>query len=178
MSAITPRTEKRIRVSRVAWTVGAITLIGSLSMALVGCAPERIIPMPVPSYTYTPSPSASASAIPIVTVVPKFFPDGTAAQNKDYFDYVNETFLLKNSNPGGKELINNLVAAGFDKSKMQVTPDKTAVFAIRADAIEFSVLFGDTCLIGDASAQGYRSILGPAVGDGTCLVGKTRPINW
>ncbi len=141
---------------------------------LAACAPERSAPMPVPTVLQSTSPSAS----PAPDTTPKLVPGGDAEQNKPYFDFVNEALIASNSSPLGKDLIDNLVAAGFDKSKMEVTPDKTEVFRINADAIEFSVLLGDTCLIGEVSAQGYRSIIGPPVDTNKCLVGKTRPIDW
>ncbi len=145
-----------------------------LVLALSACAPERHTPMPVPTVFQ----SASPSATPIPDKNPELVPGGDAEQNKPYFDFVNQALIASNSSPLGRDIIDNLVAAGFDKSKMEVTPDKTEVFRINADAIEFSVLFGDTCLIGEVSAQGYRSIIGPPVDTNKCLVGKTRTINW
>ncbi|MBX3087322.1 MAG: hypothetical protein KF742_02430 [Cryobacterium sp.] len=130
--------------------------------------------MPVPPVVESSSPSAS----PAPQKNPQLVPGGGAEQNKPYFDFVNQALIAKKRNPVGKEIIDNLVAAGFDKSKMEVTPDKTEVFRVNADAIEFSVLFEDACLIGEVSAQGYRSIIGPPVDTDRCLVGKTRPIDW
>ncbi|MBX3089112.1 MAG: hypothetical protein KF772_00825 [Cryobacterium sp.] len=159
-------------VSRSA--VAASTVL-ALVFALSACAPERDeVPMPVPEIVQSSDPSAS----PTPQNDPELVAGGTAEQNRAYFDFVNQALLSKKHNPVGKEIIDNLVSAGFDKSKMEVTPDKTEVFRINADAIEFSILFDDTCLIGEVSAQGYRSIIGPPVDTNKCLVGKTRPINW
>ena len=79
----------------------------------------------------------------------------------------------------GRAYIDALVAAGFDKAAMQVTPDETTVHN-PAETLMFSVKWGDQCLIGQ---------VGPATGDpatavvdvtadGLCLIGKTRPIDW
>ena len=79
----------------------------------------------------------------------------------------------------GRAYIDALVAAGFDKTTMQVTQDKTTV-GNPAESLQFSVRWGDECLIGQVGpATGTPvTVVAPALAEGTCLVGRTRPIDW
>jgi hypothetical protein len=70
-----------------------------------------------------------------------------------------------------------LAAGGFDKSTMQVTADTTSI-GRDADSVQFSVLWGQDCLIGQVSGAGYTSQTAPVLGTGACLVGSTRAIDW
>ncbi|KHK98957.1 hypothetical protein LK09_04065 [Microbacterium mangrovi] len=80
----------------------------------------------------------------------------------------------------GRAYVDALVKAGFAKSAMQVTNDRSTV-GNPAESIQFSVRWKDgQCLVGQ---------VGPATGDpvtvvvaglpgGKCLIGDTRPITW
>ncbi len=97
--------------------------------------------------------------------------------NKPYFDSVIDALLAQNSAPGGRRTIDALVAAGFDKANMQLTPDTTTL-GRNADSVLFSVRIGAQCLLGQFSGSQYTSSVQAALTNGTCLVGKTRSINW
>lgn len=153
-----------------------VLVIVALAGALTACAPDRGTTMPVPLPTSSPGNTNGPSAEP--NPDPTLLPGGTALANRGYFDFVNNRLLAVNPNPAGRAIIDNLVAAGFDKAAMQVTADTTAVLNGPADSIEFSVLTSDECLIGQFAGGTYRSLIGPALPDGACLVGKTRPIDW
>jgi len=142
-----------------------------LSVAgLAGCTSSTPTPKPTTSTrTSTPSPTPS--------VAPTMVPNGTAEQEKPFFDSVNATLIAANGSANGREIIDNLVAAGFAKADMQVTPDKTAIGGT-VDSILFSVKIGGECLLGQRSGAGYTSSVQKALADGTCLIGKTRPIDW
>ena len=161
---------------RVARHAVACVTAGVAALLLTGCVSAAPTPTPTTSSSATPSPSASAIEVP--EIAPTLLPGGTALANKDYFDYVNRKLLDKDQNAGGRAIVDNLIDAGFDKTLMQVTPDKTEVMRIDADSIQFSVLAIDKCLIGQISSNGYQSVIGPPVSDGVCLAGKTRPIDW
>ena len=70
-------------------------------------------------------------------------------------------------------------AAGFDKAAMQVTRD-TSTVGNPAESIQFSVRWGDECLVGQVGpATGDPvTVVVPGLAEGTCLVGETRPIDW
>ncbi len=140
-------------------------LIVVLALALAGCSEQPTVPMPLPSA----SPSASASAVP----------DDSAAGQKELFDSTNTaTFTATGGvNPGGRAFIDALVAAGFDRTTMQVTPDKTAI-SLDADNVQFSVIVKGECLVGQFGNVGYQSAILPLLSTGACLVGNTRPIDW
>jgi len=145
----------------------------AFGVVLVGCAGE---PMPTP----TPSSSRSSSPTPEPTktaAVPVFRPNGSAAANQQYFDYINRTLAINQGMSSGRVIVDTLVAAGFTKADMEVTDDTTAI-NIPVDAIQVAVRFKGECLIGQFSPAGYTGILAPMLGTGTCLIGKTMPINW
>jgi len=147
-------------------------------LALTGCSGAT---------TSTPSPSAPAttavaSPTPTTPATPAaigLVPGGTAEQNLPYFDQVNRATLAANPDAKGRDFIDALVAAGFQKSDMQVTVDTTTI-GLKANSIQFAVRMGDTCLIGQngADAGGYWSQAVPVLPTGTCLIGQTRPIDW
>lgn len=156
-------------VRTIAACVAVLAMTG-----LVGCTsapPES--PTRQPAGQSSPArPSASATPEP----APELIPGGTADDNLAYFDHVNAAFLA-GGNPGGRAIIDNLVAAGFDKAAMELTADRTPLGS-EVDSVQFAVQQGDDCLIGQADADGYTSTVAPTLGAGGCLVGNTRPIDW
>lgn len=81
----------------------------------------------------------------------------------------------------GVETVNAVVAAGFDKTLMQVSFDQTQT-RLAADNIFVSVRVNEQCLIGQiiTSDKTVATSVQPAIGPdkSLCLVGKTRPIDW
>ncbi len=154
----------------------AITMIVTVGATLSACASNRdnTTPMPVPTTTTSASPNAEPQTGPDPD--PTMLPGGTALANHAYFDFINQRLLSVNNNPSGEAIISNLVAAGFAKVDMEITPDKTSQLRRPSDSIEFSVRVGDTCLIGQFEASSYVSLVGPALSGGRCLIGKTEPI--
>lgn len=142
----------------------AVLVVVVLAVTLSACAPEPVVPMPVP----TSSPSSSPSAEP----------DLSAAGQRPLFDNTNNATVEElGSAAKGRDFIDALVAAGFDKGAMQLTPDKTAI-GLDADNIQFSVQIEDECLVGQFGNTGYVSAILPAVETAGCLIGNTRPIDW
>lgn len=141
-----------------------------VAVGIAGCATNS----DAPNASTTPSASASASAAPALALVP----DGSAEDNKPFFDEVNAK-TATNADAGGRDFIDALVAAGFDKSTMEVTKDATTL-GDRAESIQFSVRWNDSCLIGQfgPAVGGYQSTVQPVLGTGLCLIGDTRPIDW
>ena len=157
----------------------ALALVLAFALVLSGCTSGTPAPTSSPSPSgfpaESPSPDASASADP--APAPSLQPGGSASDNLPYFDSVNKALLAGNPMPGGRPIVDNLVAAGFDKSMIQVTPDTTAI-GRDVDSMQFSVRFGDECLVGQASPTGYASTDGPTVAGTGCLIGITRTIDW
>ena len=87
--------------------------------------------------------------------------------------------IATNPAAGGRDFIDALVAAGFDKAAMQVTSDTTTI-GDPADSIQFAVRFQDECLVGQygPKSEGYHGAVRPMLGTGRCLDGQTRPIDW
>ena len=126
-----------------------------------------------PSATVAPTPSPTASA------AGGLVSGGTAAENLPLFEAVTAAVWASPEQVSGRAYIDALVAAGFDKSAMQVTPDQTTV-GNPAETIQFSVRWGEECLVGQVGpATGAPvAVVVPVLAEGTCLVGQTRPIDW
>ena len=57
----------------------------------------------------------------------------------------------------GRSFIDGLVAAGYSKEPMEVTPDRTSINA-QADNYQFSVRLNGTCLVGQYGGGGLREL--------------------
>lgn len=146
-------------------------LSATLGIGLVGCVESP--PMPTPTATVgTTSPSPGPTEPP----PPEIDLGGTAEENQPYFDLINRA-TVEAGGRDGRSFIDALVAAGYSKESMEVTPDRTSINA-QADNIQFSVRLNGTCLIGQYGGAGYASYAGPILADGRCLIGTTRPIDW
>jgi hypothetical protein len=157
--------------SRILVAVAAATVALA---ALAGCVQSTTAAKP----SVSSSSAASATPTPTVTATPAYLPSGTAQANKAYFDLVNTKFFAANGSALGRPIIDNLVAAGFPKAEMQVTPDKTAI-GHNVDSILFAVKIGGSCLLGQHGGGGYSSsVVAALTTGGPCLVGLTRTIDW
>ncbi len=123
--------------------------------------------------------SVAPSATPIPPQAPTLQPQGTADDNLPYFSLVVQQVWAGPERMAGRAYVDALVAAGFDKSRMQVTKDQTAI-GNAADSIQFSVAWNDACLIGQAGAAFAEpaTVVAPILEGGACLIGDTRPIDW
>lgn len=150
--------------------IGSAAIV-STALMLAGCTAA-----PAP----TPTPTVPVSATPTPTPTPTgpiIRPGASAAANQQFFDKVNTDFNAAHGMSDGKSIIDNLVAAGFRKQDMQVTTDRTSI-DLPVDSIIFSVRVKGECLIGQFSSSGYHGLIAPLLGNGLCLVGTTRPIDW
>lgn len=157
----------------------SVIVMTVLAVALVGCTAPAPMDSPTPS---TSSPSATPTPTETSTPEPSgpvFVPDGTAADNLPLFAQVVSAVWGSPDNASGRAYIDALVAAGFDKTAMQVTND-TSTVGNRAESLQFSVLWGDECLVGQvgpATGDPVAVVL-PALPEGGCLIGATRTIDW
>ncbi|GAA5029866.1 DUF6993 domain-containing protein [Microbacterium fluvii] len=161
----------------------AVPLLASSVAALLvfGLAACSATPQPTAS-TAAATPSATASDTPTPTPTPTgpvFVADGTANDNLPLFTAVVAKVWKGDDKVKGRAYINALVKAGFDKSAMQVTEDESTV-GNPAESIQFSVRWGDECLVGQvgpATGDPVTVVL-PGLAGGACLLGQTRPIDW
>lgn len=155
---------------RLATTVAVVLALGTM---LAGCTTAT--PTPVASATSV-APTAGASGVP--TAAPTFGATASTPVARTHFDAVVQNLLKTDPQPHGRDVIDALVAGGFAKSAMQLTPDQTTT-GRASDSIEFSVLWrSKDCLVGQVGAGGYGSTSAPVLGTGRCLVGTTRAIDW
>nr|WP_183501050.1 hypothetical protein [Microbacterium invictum] len=154
-----------------------LALIAGASLAvaaLAGCTP--VAPAPTAPPSTSPPPAATPTPTP---TGPVLFPDGTADDNLPLFAHVVETVAAGEDAVAGRAYVDALVAAGFDKTAMQVTNDRTTV-GNPADSIQFSVLWDGECLVGQVgpSTPAPTAVVLPELPEGGCLVGVTRDIDW
>ncbi len=157
--------------------IGGALTVAVVALVLAACA-QAPTPDDGPTSAATTA-SVSASPTPTTPPAPTLQPDGTADENLPYFTLVIQQVWAGPERMAGRAYIDALVAAGFDKSRMQVTRDQTAI-GNAADSIQFSVAWDDNCLIGQAGAAFPEptTVVLPILEGGTCLVGDTRPIDW
>ncbi len=147
-------------------------LVAGVSAAvLAGCAPEPAA---------TPTPTVTTTADPTPSAAPALVPDGSAEDNLPVFTAVAERVWGTEQRGEGRAYVDGLVAAGFDRDAMQLTPDQSTV-GNPAESIQFSVRWGEEeCLIGQVgpSTGAVVTTVMPQLAGGRCLVGATRPIDW
>lgn len=170
-----PRADLTARTRRRGVPVLAALLVAGL---LAGCTAE---PAPAPSTpaappVSTPSPATPDPAAPTTRQPDR---DGSAADNLALFTTVAESVWASPQNAEGRAYIDALVAAGFDKAAMQITDDASTI-GNPAESIEFSVQWGDECLVGQVGPvpNTVVTIATEALPSGGCLLGATRPIDW
>ena len=161
---------RRSRASAVAATSAALLVV----LALAGCTAPEVTPS-APSASATAAPSASAT--PAAPAEAALVPDGDATANLPFFDQVNRQLLATVATPNGQQIVENLVAAGFSKADMEITPDVT-IGKEAAGSIQFSVRINGSCLVGQTGEAGYNALATPLLGTGKCLVGTTRTIDF
>lgn len=149
--------------------LGAGVATALAALLLTGCVDGGTEPQP--------EPTAPPSTAPVGPAEPELDLEGTAADNLAYFDQVNLDFIGQGVGTDGRAFIDNLVAAGFPKTDMEVTSDTTAIGGA-ADNIQFAVRINGTCLIGQYGNVSYHSTTAELLATGRCLVGQTRPIDW
>lgn len=114
------------------------------------------------------APRAQASAVAAAPTATR----GDAALSR--FAEVATAVARKQDPPGGMDFIRALEAAGWDRSVLQVTADRTSV-GLRVPAVQFAAEDGGSCLIGQYGDAGLQVLRADPV-DGACLIGETRPL--
>lgn len=142
------------------------TALVAASLFLVGCGPVAEVQPAQPSAS---APTASAEPSPTVA---SLLPEGTASDNLLYFSSVVSAVWAGQQPAQGLIYIDALTAAGFDRAAMQATNDLTTL-GTPAESIQFSVLWGSECLIGQAGPEIPTPVVVvlPALASGGCLVG-------
>jgi hypothetical protein len=164
---------RSLRPSRAGAATLLVGIAVAVSLTAAGCT--NASPAPAPK---TSAPAVSATADPTPTPVATFGPTASTKVALAHFDAVVQNLLKTDPEPHGRDVIDALVAAGFDKKAMELTPDTTTI-GRNVDSIEFSVLWQNKdCLVGQVGESGYGSSSSPVLSTGKCLIGTTRPINW
>lgn len=156
----------------IAGIVSRVAVVGLCAVALTSCTSQA----PDPAVSSSAAPSASAR--PSATPAPRFSADASTPEALRFFDATVTTLLKTDPKPHGRDVIDALVKAGFDKKAMEITADQTTL-GRDVDSIEFSVLWKKKdCLVGQVGSSGFGSASSRVLGTGKCLVGQTRAIDW
>ena len=155
--------------ARAGWIAAGTAVLAVLVLA--GCTPDTGEVVPDPVASATPTPTDTTLPDPVLD------PAGDATAYLAYFDFVNRKLQETSPTPTGQQTVENLVAAGFAKADMEITPDAT-LDGDAAESIQFSVRINNTCLIGQTGGAGYNALAAPVLGTGKCLIGKTRVIDF
>lgn len=153
-----------------------ILALGLSALLLTGCG-DVTAPPATPSAPAPASPSATPGD---AAGEPQLVPDGTAEDNLPLFTAVTAQVWSSEQRASGRAYIDALVAAGFDRSRMQVTEDATTV-GNPAESLQFSLAWGEQeCLIGQVGPSTGTPVTAvmPQLAEGRCLIGTTRPIDW
>ena len=144
-----------------------------VAILLTACAPT-------PSPSSGPEPADTTPAATPMPEAPVYDPAGTAEANLPVFTAVTQQVWASEQRASGRAYIDALVAAGFDRALMQVTPDETTV-GNAVESLQFSVRWGDAhCLVGQVGPSTGEPVTAvmTQLAEGRCLVGATRPIDW
>ena len=155
-----------------------VVLTVSLAAALAGCT-DGGVPAPAVSSPSSSAPSEAVSSAPPAPAAPALVPDGDAAANLPYFTQIVQTVASGPDAVAGRGYVDALVAGAFDKAAMQVTEDESTV-GNPAESIQFSVRWGEECLIGQvgpSTGQPVTTVMS-GLATGGCLIGSTRTIDW
>lgn len=151
-----------------------------LTASLAACTPgDTATRTPPAARSPAAAPSASSAPEDSEPSTPALVPDGAAADNLPVFAAVTAAVWATDDRVAGRAYVDALVQAGFDRSAMQVTHDRSTV-GDPAESIQFSVRWGQECLIGQvgpATGEPVTTVM-PVLAEGDCLVGNTRPIDW
>jgi len=107
-----------------------------------------------------------------IEVIPELIPNGSADDNLPYIDYVLTQAGAGTGLFGSLDAVAALENAGFDRSTMEVTSDRTAL-ELAAESITIAVIIDGECALGQWSSDWYASDVTPVLGSGTCLLGDT-----
>lgn len=172
---MSPRPERR--TSRA---LHSLVAAGAGAVLLAACTTGPSEADPTATSAEPASTPTASTAGPTPTGGPSvLIPDGTAEDNLPLFTAVTAAVWASPEQVAGRAYIDALSAAGFDRGAMQVTYDESTV-GNPAESIQFSVRWGEQCLVGQVGpATGAPvTVVVPALADGVCLVGATRPIDW
>ncbi len=163
------------RPSIAALRTTVVVLALTLAIPLAGCAPIGQAPT---STSGPPATTGSTQGPATASPAPTLLPGGTADDNLPLFRAVTAQVWSSDQRASGRAYIDALVAAGFDRSAMQLTEDHSTV-GNPAESFQFSVRWGDAeCLVGQvgpSTGDPVTAVL-PQLDAGACLIGKTAPV--
>jgi hypothetical protein len=143
--------------------VGALIVLVSV---LAGC---QAVDIDEPSNI--PAPEATMPA-PAEPEVPVYVEGGSAEENLPYITWVLGQAGAGVGAFGSLDAVAALEEAGFERSAIEVTSDRTRL-ELAAESISVSVVVDGDCAIAQWSGDWLVSSVQPVLGSGTCLLGDT-----
>lgn len=159
-------------------TRGAAVASVIISTLLAGCT---AISDPSPTQPGLPAPTASVDPTAPGTAPPEpdpeFVDGGNASDNAPFAQFVVEQLAeAHGERPASTQVADVLVANGFDRALLEVTPDRTPL-GLPTDVISFAVRVADECIIGEVRGVEVTTAVAPVLATGRCLVGSDASID-
>ncbi|MFN3708117.1 DUF6993 domain-containing protein [Microcella sp.] len=159
-------------------TRGAAVALMIVPLLLAGCTPVTDTD---PPGTGLPAPTATVNPTAPGTVPdepdPEFVDGGDASDNAPFAQFVVEQLAESHGErPASAQVADVLVANGFDRALLEVTPDRTPL-GLPTDVISFAVRFADECIIGEVRGVEVTTAVAPVLATGRCLVGSDASID-
>lgn len=144
------------------------TIVASLLLVSCTTAPhDEVTPEVTPEDSTTGTDVAGE-----VEVIPAFIPGGSAQDNLPYISYVLQEAGAGTGIFGSLDAVEVLEEAGFSRSDMEVTSDRTKL-ELAAESVTIAVIIDGECALGQWGASWFSSSVTPLLGSGTCLLGDT-----
>lgn len=162
----------RSSASRASAVLVGLAAIAALVTGCTASPGPSGAPSSTPSSSAPAEPTASAEPTPEPEPAATFDPAADAEANRPAVDAALAPLAAAGGIPAGRAVADALTGAGVPLSALQVTPDETAI-GLAVDALLFSVLSGETCVLGQFDGDGYTSTTAPVLSTGQCLIGAT-----
>lgn len=155
-----------------------VLVVAAAIAALVSACSTTPAPSGAPAEPTSTPPAASAPAAPSGDPAPvaSFDPAADADANRPAVEAALAPLASAGGIPAGRAVADALIAAGVPSDAVQVTADETAI-GLPVDALLFSVLVGESCVLGQFDDGGFTTTTAPVLATGSCLVGATASLD-
>lgn len=148
-----------------------ITAATAAALVLAGCAPQE-------NGTTASTAPVDTGAVSTPTVEPTFVAGGGAEENHAFFDATLKPLVAADSTVSGETMADALIEAGFDKTAIEFTADRTTIDLDAAFVMIAVKMPDDRCIVGQRNEKGYVSEVMDPISSGQCIVGAPLKVDW
>ena len=147
-----------------------VVAVAAAGLLLAGCATQT------DGGTSSTATQTVADATP--SAPPTYAPGGGADENKAIFDATLKQLVAADPEVSGETMAQGLIDAGFDKTQIEFTRDRTTIDLEAAFVMIAVKMPDDRCLVGQRNAKGYVSEVLAPISTGQCIVGAPLKVDW